>query len=148
MNALLAYLQAHHVTCWEWDVSISKLSRGLEKPLGSTLLLLYLTVAIRIYSGQGCLGSSVVEYLPSAQGMIPGPGIESYIRFPAKSLLLPLPMSASLSLSVLMNKYINKIFKIHIYIYTQDSLPEHGRLAFSQLIHTHVRKPTKISRVA
>ena len=40
----------------------------------------------------GRLGLSGVELLPLAQGMIPGPGIESCIRLPAGSLLLPLPM--------------------------------------------------------
>ena len=45
----------------------------------------------------GCLGDSTVEHLPLAQGVIPGPGIESHIGFPAWSLLLPLPMSLPLS---------------------------------------------------
>ena len=51
----------------------------------------------------GHLGDSVVEHLPLAQVMTPGsqnPGIESYIRLPAWSLLLPLLVSAFLSLSV------------------------------------------------
>ena len=43
------------------------------------------------------LGGSVVECLPWAQGMILGLGIQSRIRLPARSLLLPLPMSLSLS---------------------------------------------------
>ena len=46
----------------------------------------------------GSLGGSVVECLPSAQGMIPGLGIESHIRVPARSLLLSLRMSLLLSL--------------------------------------------------
>ena len=57
----------------------------------------------------GHLGGSVVEHLPSAQGMIPVSQIESHIGLPAWSLLLPLPVcvSACLSLSYsvsLMNK--------------------------------------------
>ena len=51
-------------------------------------------------SRQGSLGGSVVDCLPSGQG----PGIKSYIRLPARSLLLPLAyVSASLCVS-LMNK--------------------------------------------
>ena len=48
----------------------------------------------------GCLGGSVVECLPSAQGMILGPGIESHIGLPVWSLLLSLPVSLRLSLSL------------------------------------------------
>ena len=47
----------------------------------------------------GCLRGSVVECLPSAQGVILGSGIGSHIRLPAWSLLLLLPMSLPLSLS-------------------------------------------------
>ena len=51
------------------------------------------------------LGGSVVEHLPSAQVMILGSGIKSFIGLPTGSLLPPLPMSLPLSLSVsLMNK--------------------------------------------
>ena len=50
---------------------------------------------------EGHLGSSAVERLPSAQGMIPGSGIESRIGLPARSLLLPLPGSLPLSLSLM-----------------------------------------------
>ena len=59
---------------------------------------------------EGCLGGSAVEYLPSAQGVIPGSGIESHIGLTTGSLLLPLPVSLPLSPS-LMNKEINKIFQ-------------------------------------
>ena len=45
------------------------------------------------------LGSSVVEHLPSAQGVILETRIESHIGLPAWSLLLPLPVSLSLSVS-------------------------------------------------
>ena len=38
----------------------------------------------------GHLGGSAVECLPLAQGMTPGPGIESHIRLPVRSLLLSL----------------------------------------------------------
>ena len=50
---------------------------------------------------QGLLGGSAVERLPLARGVILGPGIESHIRLPARSLLLSLPVSLLLSL---MNK--------------------------------------------
>ena len=46
-------------------------------------------------AGVGHLSGSVVEHLPLAQVMIPG--IESCIRLPMGSLLLPLPMSLPLS---------------------------------------------------
>ena len=50
----------------------------------------------------GCLGSSVVERLPWAQGLILGPGIESCTGIPAGSLLfLPLPISLPLSLTLI-----------------------------------------------
>ena len=49
------------------------------------------------------LGGSVVEHLPSARGVILGPGIESHIGLPVRSLLLSLSMSLPLSVS-LMNK--------------------------------------------
>ena len=50
------------------------------------------------YFNKGHMGGSAVEHLPLAQGMIPGPEIESRIGLPARSLLLPLPMSLLLSL--------------------------------------------------
>ena len=52
----------------------------------------------------GCLGGSVVERQPSAQGVLPCPGIESHIGGPCREPASPLAcVSASLSLS-LMNK--------------------------------------------
>ena len=48
-------------------------------------------------SKEGCLGGSVVESLPLAQGLIPGQVVESRIQLPTRSLLLPLPMSLPLS---------------------------------------------------
>ena len=48
---------------------------------------------------RGHLGDSVVEHLTLAQGVIPGPGIESHIGLPTGSLLLPLPASVSLCVS-------------------------------------------------
>ena len=48
----------------------------------------------------GHLGGLVVEHLPWAQGVIPGPGIESCIGLPAGSLLLPLSVCLSVSLSL------------------------------------------------
>ena len=60
----------------------------------------------------GRLGGSAVERLPLAQVMILGSGIESHIRLPAGSLLLPQPVFLTFSLSEsLMNKlkkYIKK----------------------------------------
>ena len=50
---------------------------------------------------QGCLGGSVAERLPSVQGVIPDFGIESHIRVPVRSLILPLPVSLPLSLCCL-----------------------------------------------
>ena len=62
---------------------------------------------VKKFKLKGHLGGSVVERLPSAQAVVPGPGIESRIRLPAWSLLLPLlvslPVSLSLSVS-LVNK--------------------------------------------
>ena len=52
----------------------------------------------------GSLGGSAVEHLPSAQGLIPGSGIQSCIRLPARSLLLALPVSLPLSSVSLINK--------------------------------------------
>ena len=51
----------------------------------------------------GHLGGSAVECLPLAQGLIPEFRIKSCIWFLAGSLLLPLPVSLPLSVS-LMNK--------------------------------------------
>ena len=48
----------------------------------------------------GHLGGSVVEHLPLAQVVIPGPGIKSHFGLPVgklPSLFLPLPMSLPLS---------------------------------------------------
>ena len=49
---------------------------------------------------EGRLSGSAVECLSSAQVVIPGSGIESYIGLPVRSLLLPLPVSLPLSHSV------------------------------------------------
>ena len=55
-------------------------------------------------SQKGCLGGLVIGYLPSAQGVILGSRIESRLRLPTGSLLLP-PAYVSVSLCVsLMNK--------------------------------------------
>ena len=45
-------------------------------------------------------GHGGAENLPSAQGVILGSGIKSHTGLPVGSLLLPLPMSLPLSLSV------------------------------------------------
>ena len=58
----------------------------------------------------GHQGYSVVEYLPSAQGVIPGLGIKSHIGLSVRSLLLPLLMFLPLSVSR-MNKYIRILKK-------------------------------------
>ena len=46
------------------------------------------------------LGGSVVERLPSAEGVIPGSRIDSYSGLSVRGLLLPLPMSLCLSLII------------------------------------------------
>ena len=48
----------------------------------------------------GNLGGSVVEHLPLAQGVILGLGIKSHVGLPAWSLLLPLPVSLPVFLSL------------------------------------------------
>ena len=53
----------------------------------------------------GCLGGSVVEHLPLAQGRSQDLGIESRTGLLTGSLLLPLPVSLPLSLYV---SWINK----------------------------------------
>ena len=61
-----------------------------------------ITICI-IALGEGCLGGSVVEHLPLALLVIPGPGIEFCIRLSRE----PAPPSAYVSASVsayLMNK--------------------------------------------
>ena len=50
---------------------------------------------------EGRLGSSAVQRLPSAQGMIPGLGIEFRVWLPVRSLLLPVYVSASFSVSLM-----------------------------------------------
>ena len=50
----------------------------------------------------GCLGCSVVECLSAfGSGHDPNPGIESHVRLPMRSLLLSLPMSRPLSVSLI-----------------------------------------------
>ena len=56
------------------------------------------TVDLKAKEQGGRLGGLAVERLPLAQGVILSHGIESQIRFPAWSLLLPLPMSLLLFL--------------------------------------------------
>ena len=51
----------------------------------------------------GCLGGSVVGHLPSAQGVVLGSWDHIPHQAPHEELLLPLPMSLPLSVS-LMNK--------------------------------------------
>ena len=58
----------------------------------------------RLHGQPGWLSSLA---LPSAQGMILGPEIESHIGLPAWSQLLPLPVSLPLSLSLCLS-WINK----------------------------------------
>ena len=55
---------------------------------------------IRLYSKEGRLGGSVVEYLPLTQVWSWSPGIKFHIGLPAWGLLLSLPMSLPLSLCV------------------------------------------------
>ena len=51
----------------------------------------------------GRLVDLAVKRMPSAQGVIPGPGIKSNTGLPTGTLLLPLPVSLPLTVS-LMNK--------------------------------------------
>ena len=53
-----------------------------------------------IENSLGNLGGSEVEHLPLAQGVILGLDIKSHTELPVRSLLLPLPVSLPLSLSV------------------------------------------------
>ena len=64
----------------------------------STALSIELQTSNKDWESWGHLGGAVVEPLPSAQGVVPGPGIMTHIRLPAGNLLLPLPMSLPLSL--------------------------------------------------
>ena len=60
--------------------------------------------------GLGHLGGSVVEHLPLAQGMILGSWDQVPQRAPMRNLVLPLPMSLPLCVS-LMNEYIKSLKK-------------------------------------
>ena len=77
----------------------------------------------------GRLGGSEAECLPSAQGMIPGSGIQSCIGLPARNLLLPLPVSLPLSLYLsLMNKkkILKKIkYSFYFLVCTMLTVPYH-----------------------
>ena len=71
--------------------------------ISDTLMIYFLLVKVDLSlskSPEECLGGSVAERMPLAQGVIPGSRIESHIGFPAWSLLLPLPVSLPLSLSL------------------------------------------------
>ena len=50
---------------------------------------------------QGRLDGSAIGQRPSVQVVILGSGIESQTGLPARSLLLPLPMTASISVSLM-----------------------------------------------
>ena len=63
---------------------------------------------------EGHLGGSAVERLPLTQVVILGSGIKSYIRLPAGSLLLPLPMSLLLSLCISHEFFFFKAWKWQI----------------------------------
>ena len=78
-----------------------KLKQKYQGILFPQLHVMYADIFYYISDFQGCLSGSAIEHLPSAQGVILGPGIESHIRLPARSLLLLLPMSSSLSLSLM-----------------------------------------------
>ena len=52
-------------------------------------------------ASEGHLGGSAVECLALAQGVILGLGIESHIGLPVRILLLPLPISLCLSVSLI-----------------------------------------------
>ena len=55
---------------------------------------------MQYFNLEGSLGGPAIQRLPSAQGVTPGPGIESHFGPPTWSLLLPLPVSLPLSLSL------------------------------------------------
>ena len=59
----------------------------------------YYKIAVREIDILGSLGGSAVECLPSGPGCDPSLRIESHVRLPAWSLLLPLPVSLPLSVS-------------------------------------------------
>ena len=73
----------------------SYLSIGLALIPGITLISYHFALFHKIL---GCLGGSTVEHLLLAQGVIRSLRIESHIRLPAWSLLLPLPTSLPFSL--------------------------------------------------
>ena len=63
----------------------------------------------------------MVKCLPLAQGMVLGSQIESNIRFPAWSLLLPLPMSLPVSVSLMKYKILKKK-KTHVIVEISQAL--------------------------
>ena len=75
-----------------------------------------------------CLGGSVVEHLPLAQVVIPGSWDRVPHGLPTGSLLLHLPVSLSLSVS-LMNKSIKIKNKKQNGSQALSSAPEHKRVA-------------------
>ena len=77
--------------------------KKLENEISITYYYIIWLQLHQIIKYMGRLGGSVVEHLPSTQGVILGSWVESHIGLPAGSLLLPLPMSLSLSVSF-MNK--------------------------------------------
>ena len=78
--------------------------------ISNTLMIYFLLVKVDLSlskSTEECLGGSVVERMPLAQGVIPGSRIESHIGLPVRSLLLSLPVSLPLSLCL---SWINNLF--------------------------------------
>ena len=71
--------------------------RRLRTKQGWAWLLSELAEDIKV---EGHLGGSAVERLPLPQVVIPGSGIESRIRLPARNLLLPLALFLPLSLGL------------------------------------------------
>ena len=94
----LPHLKKNHLL-WTCTLSPSHKLKHTWGTHGSSLTMQVKTMSM------GRPGGSAVERLPSAQGVILGPGIESRLGLPAWSLLLPLPVCLPLSQSVsLMNK--------------------------------------------
>ena len=81
---------------WLWWVCLNLEAFAWHHPVGEEKLVGISEAGPLQKQEGGHLAGSVVE--PSTQGVTPGPGIESVIRVPTRSLLLPLPVSLSLFL--------------------------------------------------
>ena len=89
-------LSSDHLMCLPHSVVLIGIPQGPVKADYRAMLSEFLT-----NSRAGHLGGSAVGHLPWAQVMILGFQIESRIGFPVGSLLLPLPMSLPLCVSLM-----------------------------------------------